>query len=77
MRDLIWTLILAWVVYRIFTAFRIAPSRQNNQTPADEQSGNNHSASAKTEDAKRQALKKRLNEEGEYVDYEEIRHDRS
>ncbi len=63
MRDLIWTIILIWLGYRIVGAFRQFASRKsetiNNQT---------------TEIPKRekQDYEKALNKEGDYVDFEDL-----
>lgn len=72
MRDLIWTLILIWAVYRIFSVFRIGSSASGQRTSYTE-TGNNAQSAPRDDNAKKAALRKHLNNEGEYVDYEEIR----
>lgn len=61
MRDLIWTIIGIWMVYRIVTAIQ-SMGRQNNQTKVQDQP--RHQPNAQ---------KNPLRDEGEYVDFEEIK----
>jgi hypothetical protein len=70
MRDIIWTIIVVWVVWRIIDAFRSfshKTSRVNthsNRTYTDQSHGN-HQESSKKGHLKPDA--------GEYVDYEETK----
>jgi hypothetical protein len=62
MRDLVWTVIAIWLIYRIVSIFRhSSPGPQVNKGPKKEDS------------APPKNGKSRLDTEGEYVDYEEIR----
>lgn len=72
MRDIIWTLIIVWVAFRLFSVFRTIgrgsrreAARPGNATDSPDQS--------RTEAARREALQKHLNSEGEYVDFEEVK----
>jgi hypothetical protein len=71
MRDLIWTLILIWAAYRIFSMFRIGPAA--GRQPRDGSAASSPMPPVKDDMSKKEALKKHLNTEGEYVDFEEIR----
>jgi hypothetical protein len=75
MRDLIWTLILVWVVYRLFTAFRLTSRKTENRASSENAGTGTENAGYKDDASKRTALRRHLNKEGEYVDFEEI-HDR-
>lgn len=68
MRDIIWTLILIWLVYKIVGIFRGIGARNNTTYQTQREQSSNHSA-----DEIKSALKKHANNEGEYIDYEEIK----
>jgi hypothetical protein len=63
MRDLIWTIILIWLGYRIVSAFR------NISQKKQETLRNNEPESGKRE---KQDYEKALNKEGDYVDFEDL-----
>jgi hypothetical protein len=67
MRDLIWTVIGIWLVYKIASLFSSAFSRQKIK-------GNTGPTVVKDDghDLKR-AVKAHVDREGEYVDFEELR----
>lgn len=73
MRDIIWTVIIIWVIWRIIETFRTVSNTsrkaQQNSGPAQNynQTHNQNSHSAQT---KKGELK---SDAGEYVDYEEIK----
>jgi hypothetical protein len=75
MRDVIWTLIIIWVVYKIIDVFKNTKQKSfsNNQsfksykTPQPENS-NNYS----TKKEPKVNLKKNIDKEGDYIDFEEI-----
>jgi hypothetical protein len=69
MRDIIWTIIGVWFVYKIYTEV-ISPllNRQSASQPSRAQQ--NTTASA---DQKKEAKKQNLEGLGDYVDYEEIK----
>jgi len=75
MRDIIWTVIVIWLIYKVVEVFRIASSKRNiNSTSYNSQQPdtNPHSHSKPEKDIKN-AVKKHLNNEGEYVDFEEVK----
>ena len=73
MRDIIWTIIIIWVVYKLVDIFRGAgqkksqPYQQNHSNEA----GRDHSAHTRKD--LKSAMQKGAEKEGEYVDYEEIK----
>jgi hypothetical protein len=69
MRDIIWTIIGVWFVYKIYTEV-ISPllNRQSASQPA---SGRQNTAASS--DQKKDAKKQNLDGLGDYVDYEEIK----
>jgi hypothetical protein len=72
MRDIIWTLIVVWLIYKIVNIFRINSTKNAySQNKQANPSSNNHKA---TEDKDiKEAIRKHVNKEGEYVDFEEIK----
>lgn len=70
MRDIIWTLIIIWLVYKVVAMFKgnsTAKSKINFNSENTEDSASSHNKGTKAD------LTKPLNKEGEYVDYEEIK----
>lgn len=63
MRDLIWTIILIWLAYRIVSAF------SNISAKKQETVRNKESETGKRE---KQDYEKALNKEGDYVDFEDL-----
>lgn len=70
MKDLIWTIIVIWLVYKLLDIFKAKqkPSQNAQSTHFSE----NADASPKSESFKK-AKQKHLNDEGDYVDFEEIK----
>jgi hypothetical protein len=66
MRDLIWTLIIGWVIFRLLEFFR--SSSRKKEVPA--QTINTDTSPSRD---LHKAAAKRYEKEGEYVDFEEIR----
>ena len=65
MRDVIWTLIIVWLVYRIVSAFKSKPASTGY---------NNNTVAEPSENTKqKEAAKRSLEKEGDYIDYEEIK----
>ena len=63
MRDLIWTIILIWLAYRIFSAFRNISSKKQETV---------RSEASETGKREKQDYEKALNKEGDYVDFEDL-----
>lgn len=77
MRDIVWTVILIWVVYKIYEAFK-SVSKNRTQTQGFNQNQTNYYRNTKEGevkvDSKTANQKTHFKpEDGEYVDYEEIK----
>ena len=66
MRDVIWTLIIIWLVYRLVDIFKKKPATQNTQQQ-------NYQSQGPVDDKIKNAMHKQADKEGEYVDFEEIK----
>lgn len=66
MTDLIWTVIGIWLVFRIISAFKPKANSTMNSA-ANDYSKQDHSQKQK------EAAKRSLEQEGDYIDYEEIK----
>jgi hypothetical protein len=68
MTDIIWTIIVIWLFFRLFQFIRIPASapRRQNIIPRNEDRN-------RSENDLKKALKKRLNHEGDYIDFEELK----
>lgn len=74
MRDIIWTVIIIWVIWRVISAFKsfstTARNAQNNAgTNRNYNQNTNHTTNHNTQ-PKKGELK---SDAGEYVDYEEVK----
>lgn len=76
MRDIIWTIIVVWLVYKVVDVFKSSAAKHasaNTHTySSSEQSQSSHGPSHSEKDIK-EAVKKHLNKEGEYVDFEDVK----
>jgi len=70
MRDLIWTLIIIWVVYKIVDVFR-GINQKKNLAYEQERSENVNSAASKKD--LKSGMQKMAEKDGEYIDYEEVK----
>lgn len=61
MRDIFYTIVVVWLVYRIWHAFSAPASKNASPQKEGDVTIQNHSSNPKN------------NEKGEYVDYEEIK----
>lgn len=61
MRDLIWTIIIIWLAYRIVSAFRTIGARKQETLKKE-----------KPETREKHDYEKALNKEGDYIDFEEL-----
>lgn len=76
MRDIIWTLIIIWLIYKLVDIFKGSSKRSfagNNSNPQTNQnqtynSNTNYTAKKDT----KEAIQKSADKEGDYVDFEEI-----
>ncbi|MBK9284188.1 MAG: hypothetical protein IPM51_07680 [Sphingobacteriaceae bacterium] len=69
MRDVIWTIIAVWVIYKLIEIFK-SPRNSN-------QSSNSNKATvtqtSHNQANKQHAFRKSTQQEGEYVDFEEVK----
>lgn len=77
MRDIIWTIIIVWVVWKLIDAFRTISSSRNAQGSSVNNANYNqnyNSNSNTTSNASAKPKKGELKSDaGEYVDYEEVK----
>lgn len=73
MRDLIWTLIVIWLVYRVVNVFKNTSTKGQQFNSSDNTSSNSYTQTTVNKKDVDHAIKKGVNKEGEYVDYEEIK----
>ena len=75
MRDVIWTLIAIWVVYKLYNAFFITAPKSSSFKSNPSQNNTNHQSNDSSQKPKRQdnLSKKLADNEGEYVPFEEIK----
>lgn len=69
MRDIIWTVIIIWVVWRLFSAFRTVSSASGRVQNDGSNQQDTYQNKANTQQKKGE-LK---SDAGEYIDYEEIK----
>ncbi len=74
MKDIIWTLIIIWLIYKVVDVFRISSRKIQEEQKA---SGDLHFSTKENKNPKdkdiKSAVQKHLNNEGEYVDFEEVK----
>ena len=76
MKDLIWTIIVMWVIYKLITIFKTISIQRSNSTYQNEKENlNNTNQKLKNPSKKviKDAVQKHMNKEGDYVDFEEIK----
>jgi len=75
MRDIIWTLIVVWFIYKIVDVFRSSTAKHtaNNNPHSTHETNTNFHNNPKPEQDIKNAVKKHLNNEGEYIDFEEVK----
>lgn len=74
MRDVVWTLIVIWLVYRLIDIFKRNSNKKSANTIQSNPSSDLHQNESTSQESEiKKALKKQLNKEGEYIDFEEIK----
>jgi hypothetical protein len=73
MRDLIWTIIGIWVIWRIIEAFRSFSSSKRTQTTYTRQHNQQQDNTYNTTQDPPQKKGELKPDAGEYIDYEEIK----
>jgi hypothetical protein len=72
MRDIIWTIIVVWLIFRIVSVFRSAGKRTQQHGHSGSTSNADFNA-AKPQKDLQSAVRKSMNQEGEYVEFEEVK----
>lgn len=70
MRDIIWTLIVVWLVYKLVEIFKTSA---NKKTANDNPTNTMDAPTRAPKKDLHSAIQKHMNQEGEYVDFEEIK----
>ncbi len=76
MRDIIWTLIVVWLIYKLVDIFKASPKKSYANNSANTNSQNYQSQNKSSFTAKKdpkEAIQKSADKEGDYVDFEEIK----
>lgn len=79
MRDIIWTIIVIWLIYKVVDLFRSAGQKktyayqQNQQNRQQSTYQNNSTNNAPPKKDLKSALRKSVDKDGEYVDFEELK----
>lgn len=73
MRDVVWTLIVIWLIYRLVDMFKKKPTQEQNHQNSNTQFNTNSEKPSTVEEKIKNALHKQIDKEGEYVDYEEVK----
>lgn len=71
MRDIVWTLIVIWLIYKLVDVFKFLSAKKSYIQNSSSQQNNTQTTTPK-KDIHR-AIQKHMNKEGEYVDFEEIK----
>ena len=69
MRDVIWTIIAIWLIYKLVDIFRISGSKSSSAP----KKASSESVTLNLRNDDRTAVRKSADSEGEYVDYEEVK----
>ncbi len=77
MRDIIWTLIIVWLIYKLVDIFKGSSKRSFAGNNSNSQSNQNQTYNSNTnytskKDTK-EAIQKSADKEGDYIDFEEIK----
>ncbi len=73
MRDIIWTVILVWLVWKIIDAFKGVSNMQAQRVNTQKQPYRRKEGEVKIESTETSHKPHFKPEDGEYVDYEEIK----
>lgn len=75
MKDIVWTVIIIWVVWKIYDAFKnVSKTKMQNQGFNENQNNNGHQKEGEVKIDKNVNQKTHINpNDAEYVDYEEIK----
>lgn len=73
MRDVIWTLIVIWLIYKLVDIFRGSTKKSfvNNSTTQSQQTESKTTFTSKKDP--KEVIQKSADKEGDYIDFEEIK----
>lgn len=72
MRDIIWTVILIWVVWKVYDAFKNV-SRNKTQTHHQNNNYNRREGEVKIDNSGSKTKTHFKSDDGEFIDYEEVK----
>jgi hypothetical protein len=76
MRDIIWTLIVVWLIYKLVDIFRGSTKKSFANNSANQNLHNDQNTTTTNFSAKKdpkEVIQKSADKEGDYVDFEEIK----
>lgn len=77
MRDIIWTLIIIWLIYKLVDIFKGSSKKSFAGNNSTTQSNQNQSYQSNTtyssKKDNKEAIQKSADKEGDYIDFEEIK----
>lgn len=76
MRDIIWTLIVVWLIYKLVDIFRGSTKKSFANNSSNQNTTNNQtntSTNFSTKKDPKDVIQKSADKEGDYVDFEEIK----
>lgn len=71
MRDIVWTVIIVWLIYKLITIFKSSDSNKQKAYSNQTNSSTTQNSYKKVPNAN--AIKRGVDKEGDYVDFEEIK----
>ncbi len=71
MRDIVWTVIIVWLIYKLITIFKSSDS--NKQKAYSNQTNSSTTQNSYKKAPNANAIKRGVDKEGDYVDFEEIK----
>jgi ABC-type nickel/cobalt efflux system permease component RcnA len=78
MKDIIWTIIIVWLIYKVIELFKSATVKRSyahhSQGGEQQETHQNHTkGSGHAHKDIKEAVRQHINKTGEYVDFEEIK----
>jgi hypothetical protein len=77
MRDIIWTLIIVWLIYKLVDIFKGSSKRSfagnNSNTQGSQNQTYNSNTNYTAKKDTKEAIQKSADKEGDYIDFEEIK----
>lgn len=81
MRDVIWTLIVIWLIYKLVDIFKSSRNKSFSNNSTSQNNNNNNTNTRQTESKTsfsvnknpKDVLQKSTDKEGDYIDFEEIK----